>query len=46
MKKENVVIIASILAMGAIIIMIKYESTLAAFVAYTLTYVAIHNALK
>jgi hypothetical protein len=46
MRKEFIVMIASILAIGAIIIMIRYESTLAGFIAYTLTYVAIHNALK
>lgn len=46
MKKDTIVIIASILAIGAIIIMIRYESTLAGFVAYSLTTTAIYNALK
>lgn len=46
MRKGMIVIIALILAIGAIIMMFRYESTLAACVAYSLIACVIYNVLK
>jgi hypothetical protein len=46
MKKQVIIIASIVIAIGAIMLMIVYESTLAAAIAYSACTAAIYNALK
>ena len=46
MKKFLSIVASIVIAVGAIIIMIVHESTLAGVVGYSACWVAIYNALK